>query len=134
MEPYIVVLITMFGSILAASVSSAGLWTYLSKRDTQKNANTQLLRGLAHDRIIFLGMKYLDRGFVTKDEYEDLIKYLWVPYSASGGNGLAEKIMKDVQNLPMRGDSPYPHVAAQVIHVKEEQHVISTGTSVTHTE
>lgn len=124
MEPYILAAITVFGSVL----TSSGLWAWLQKRDSQRSANTQLLRGLAHDRIIFLGMKYLERGHVTKDEYEDLIKYLWTPYSASGGNGLAEKIMKEVMLLPMRGEgSSYPQSAAQVIHLTEERNVANGG-------
>lgn len=113
-------LVTAFGA-------SGGFWAWLTHRDTQKKAWTQLLLGLAHDRIIFLCMKYVDRGSITKDEYEDLVKYLWAPYSTFGGNGLAEKIMRDVQNLPMRGDSPYPHAAPQVIHVSEETHVPVNG-------
>jgi hypothetical protein len=58
--------------------------------------------GLAHDRIIFLGSKYIDRGWITKDEYEDLNTYLYEPYSQFGGNGLAKKVMLDVEKLPMK--------------------------------
>lgn len=118
---------TVIGSVGA----STGFWAWLQRKDTMKKATTQLLLGLAHDRIIFLGMKYLDRGHITKDEYEDFIKYLWDPYSTFGGNGLAEKIMKDVKLLPIRGDSPYPHMAAQVIHVTEERNV-SNGIPTQH--
>lgn len=118
---FVVGLVTAFGA-------SGGFWAYLTHRDVQKKAWTQLLLGLAHDRIIFLCMKYIERGSITKDEYEDLVKYLWAPYSTFGGNGLAEKIMRDVQNLPMRGDSPYPHTGAQVIHLQEEKHVSNNGT------
>lgn len=119
MEPWLLAALTIVGSVGASS----GFWAYLQKRDTQKSATTQLLLGLAHDRIIFLGMKYLDRGWITKDEYEDFIKYLWNPYSSFGGNGLAEKIMADVQKLNIRSDAAYPHSPGQIIRIAEEKHV-----------
>jgi len=90
-------------TVVVALAASGGFWTWLSKRDTRKSATTQLLLGLAHDRIIFLGMSYIDRGWVTKDEYEDFVKYLWIPYSEFGGNGLAEKVKNEVDKLPMQG-------------------------------
>ena len=94
------------GSIISVStaiIASSGLWAYLQSRDARKDATVQLLLGLAHDRIIYLGMSYIDRGWITKDEYEDLIKYLYEPYQTFGGNGLAEKIMNEVQTLPIQG-------------------------------
>lgn len=39
-----------------------------------------MLVGLAHDRIMYLGMQYVDRGYVTQDEYENLRAYLYDPY------------------------------------------------------
>lgn len=90
-------------SVATALIASSGLWAYLQTKDTRKDASVQLLLGLAHDRIIYLGMNYIDRGWITKDEYEDLMKYLYAPYQTFGGNGLAEKIMNEVQTLPIRG-------------------------------
>ena len=63
---------------------------------------SQMLLGLGHDRIIYLGTKYIEDGYVTEDEFENLNKYLYEPYKALGGNGTAEKIMDDVRNLPIR--------------------------------
>ena len=48
-----------------------------------------------------LGTAYLSRGYITIDEYEDLQKYLYIPYSTFGGNGMAEKVMYEVQELPI---------------------------------
>lgn len=72
------------------------------KRDEKKGAMAQLLLGLAHDRIVFLGMSYIERGWITKDEYEDFHKYLWTPYAKFGGNGLGEKVMVEVNKLPIQ--------------------------------
>jgi hypothetical protein len=96
-------LLLAFTTIIGSLSASGGLWAFLQKRDTRKNAQTQLLLGLAHDRIIHLGLTYIERGSITKDEYEDLEKYLYNPYSTFGGNGLAEKVMAQVKLLPMTG-------------------------------
>ena len=47
------------------------------------------------------GMQYVERGWITQDEYENLHDYLFIPYSEAGGNGSAAKVMKDVDNLPI---------------------------------
>lgn len=96
-------LFVAIGAIVGSLIASGGFWAWLSRRDTRKNAATQLLLGLAHDRIIQLGMGYIERGSITKDEYEDFEKYLFGPYSVFGGNGLAEKVFAHVKLLPMSG-------------------------------
>lgn len=100
---------------IASVGASSGFWAYMSSRDKVKSATIQLLLGLAHDRIIFLGMSYVERGWITKDEYEDFMKYLYTPYSEFGGNGLAEKVMNEVKQLPMRG---YHNPVVQVLKEK----------------
>lgn len=105
MDAWVVSVVTIVTSL----VGSSGLWAYLQRRDTRKDATTQLLLGIAHDRIIFLGMSYIDKGWISKDEYDDLMKYLYEPYTHFGGNGLAEKIMNEVKQLPIRGAN-HPHL------------------------
>lgn len=92
------VVISVFASVMASS----GFWAWMNNRSTQNRAEKALLLGIAHVRIINLGWDYLDRGYITKDEYEDFVKYLYKPYVALGGNGLAEKIMIEVNKLPVR--------------------------------
>jgi hypothetical protein len=65
----------------------------------QNNLETQMLIGLAHDRIIYLGMVYIERGYITQDEYENLYEYLYKPYKKLGGNGSAKRIMTEVDQL-----------------------------------
>ena len=97
MEPWVQIVITIFSSVLASS----GLWAYLSKRMESKDVKTEMLIGLAHDRIMYLGMSYIERGYVTQDEYENLKVYLFEPYEKLGGNGSAKKIMHEVDKLPI---------------------------------
>nr|DAR23446.1 MAG TPA: holin protein [Caudoviricetes sp.] len=88
-------------TILLAFVGSAGFWGFLEARRKKNDANTRLLVGMAHDRIVFLGMKYVERGYITKDEYENLNDYLYEPYAAAGGNGSAKRVMEEVRKLPL---------------------------------
>lgn len=81
--------------------SSTGFWAYLQKRREKSSANTRLLLGMAHDRIVYVGKTYIHRGFITLDEYEDFMKYLVDPYLEFGGNGLAERIVDEVKRLPV---------------------------------
>ena len=90
-------------SVFAAVMASSGFWAWLTKRSEKKDIRTQVLIGLAHDRIIYLGMKYIEHGFVTRDEYENLNDYLYKPYKEMGGNGSAKRVMLEVDRLPIRG-------------------------------
>lgn len=102
MEPWLQTLLTILGTILASS----GFWAYIQERSKRKaaenkhnNLETQMLIGLAHDRIIYLGMVYIERGYITQDEYENLYEYLYKPYEKLGGNGSAKRIMREVDQL-----------------------------------
>lgn len=89
-------------TVIAAALASSGFWAFLQKRGEKKDVRTRMLLGLAHDRILFLGMQYVERGFVTRAEYENLNEYLFQPYHKLGGNGTAERIMREVERLPLR--------------------------------
>lgn len=89
-------------SVLIALVSSTGLWSYIANYRNKHDAKTRLLIGLAHDRIIYLGTRYIDRGYITPDEYENLHDYLYAPYEENGGNGSAKRVMEQVKALPIK--------------------------------
>lgn len=99
MDPVLTTFLTVLGGFLAGST---GFWIYLKGKYEKKDAHSALIMGLAHDKIIFLCIKYIEKGFVTKDEYEDLIKYFWEPYSTLGGDGTVERIMNMVHALPLK--------------------------------
>lgn len=88
--------------VLTAVIASSGFWAYLQNKSNRKDARLEMLMGLAHDRIIHVGKTYIERGWLTYDEYADFMKYLYEPYAKFGGNGLAEKIKNDVCTLPLR--------------------------------
>lgn len=96
--------IQMITAIIGSVLASSGLWALIMRRMDSKDAKTELLIGMAHDRIMFLGMSYLDRGYITRDEYENLHEYLYNPYKKAGGNGSATHIIKLVDKLPIGKD------------------------------
>lgn len=93
-------------AIFVACMGSSGLWAIILKMYEKKSNKTKLLIGLAHDRICYLGGVYIERGWITADEYENLHDYLFVPYEQNGGNGTAKKIMDEVGRLPIKKESP----------------------------
>lgn len=97
MESWLQILLTIFSSVLASS----GLWAYVTKRLEKKDVKTEMLIGLGHDRIMYLGMAYIEREYITSDEYENLYEYLYKPYEKMGGNGSAKRIMNEVNKLPI---------------------------------
>ena len=88
--------------ILIAVLASSGFWTLITKLTDRKDSKNQMLVGLAHDRILYLGMTYVERGYITQDEYENLHDYLYVPYEKMGGNGSAKRVMNEVEKLPIK--------------------------------
>ena len=109
---------TLVSTIIGAIFGGSGV-TFLTfliqrhdrKTDKRQEEYTELSRkiseiadavkGQGHDRVIYLGGRYIQRGGITKDEYENLYDYIYLPYKALGGNGTAEKVMEDVKNLPI---------------------------------
>lgn len=107
-------------ALIVAVFASTGFWTFLTSRfsnhdkkrkdfeneleELKKSVDLQskMLKGLGHDRIVYLGNEYLSRKSITKDEYENLHDYLFDPYKNLGGNGTAEKVMREVEKLPLK--------------------------------
>lgn len=95
------VLVTVFVTVLASN----GFWAVIQKKFDRYSTEKKLLVGLAHDRIIYVGEGFIARGWITYDEYEDFMKYLYMPYAEYGGNGAAERILDEVKKLPLRANS-----------------------------
>ena len=93
-------------SLVIAIFTSTGFWAFITfiiqRRDTKNSAESQMLKGLAHDRICYLGECYIKQGYVTQDQYQNIHDYLYEPYTRLGGNGTAKKIMDEVDTLPLR--------------------------------
>lgn len=88
-------------TIVTALLASSGLWAFLGKRLERNNSERELLIGIGHIELVFFGMQYIERGWITRDEYETL-QELYKPYVKLGGNGSGTKIMNEVEQLPIK--------------------------------
>lgn len=89
-------------TIILSILASSGLWAVILKIMDKRGVKTQMLIGLGHDRIMYLGMKYIERGWITSEEYENLVDYLYKPYEQMGGNGSAKRVVDEVKKLPIK--------------------------------
>lgn len=110
------ILLAIFVSVMASS----GFWIFIQRICDKKDVRTKMLIGLGHDRILYLGMKYIERGWITKDEYENLRDCLYIPYEQAGGNGSARRIMQEVDKLPIRRGFISSVDAEGVFRINEE--------------
>lgn len=92
--------IEMAVTIICAVFASSGFWAVLEKIRERKDAKTQMILGLGHDRIIQLCKYHIEQGYISPDDYENLHDYLYKPYEAMGGNGSAKRLMEEVKKLP----------------------------------
>ncbi len=99
MDPLLDKLITVIFAVLASS----GFWAFLQAKLAKNSASNKMLLGIAHDRLIYLCLHYLDKGSITVDAFENLYEYLYKPYKALGGNGTADKLMDEVKKLKICG-------------------------------
>lgn len=106
MESWLQIVLAVIGS----TGLWGGLWVFIQKVIDKKSAKSRMILGLGHDRIRWLCQKYIARGWITKDEYEDLHDYLYMPYTDMGGNGTAKRLMKEVDKLPVRNINYIDHV------------------------
>lgn len=88
-------------TIVTALLASSGLWAFLGKKLERNNSERELLVGIGHIELVFFGMQYIERGWITRDEYETM-QDLYEPYVKLGGNGSGTKIMKELEKLPIR--------------------------------
>lgn len=102
-ETLVLPILTIAAGIITSLITSQGLWNHISTKSRKDSAEADLLRGLAHTRIMSLCEKYIERGWITPEEYEDLITYLYHPYLELGGNGTVKKMVdNEINRLPIQ--------------------------------
>jgi len=103
MSEWLQLVLVIFGSVAASS----GFWAFMMARVDKKDVTREMLVGLAHDRIMWLGMCYIEQGWITCDEYENLYTYLYKPYKKLDGNGSAKRVMEEVNKLKVVKNAPF---------------------------
>lgn len=86
--------------LLSAFFGAPGLWAFLKTKTDHNDNAAKLLLTVSRNQLITLGRTYIDRGYITMDEYEEYEAEYQV-YSALGGNGLARRLFEQVDDLPM---------------------------------
>lgn len=85
-----------------AIFASSGFWSWLSAKQRKESAEDRMILGICYMAICQLCGVYISRGYITRDEYTDLNKYLYEPYRARGGDGTCERLMTEVNKLPLK--------------------------------
>ena len=85
---------------LTALLSSPGILAWAKSRKQYDGSIDKLLLQVAKNQLVSQGREYLNRSYITMDEYEEYEAEYQV-YSALGGNGLARRIFEQVDELPM---------------------------------
>ena len=88
-------------TIVTALLASSGLWAFLGNRLERNSAERELIVGIGHIELVFFGMQFIERGWITRDEY-DTMQDLYKPYIKLGGNGSGTRIMQEIEKLPIR--------------------------------
>lgn len=90
----------MFITVLVSVLASSGFWAYIQSRREKKDAKTLMILGIGYQQIRTIGKEYLERGWITFDEYNEFINYLYEPYKALNGDGAADRIKNELSKLP----------------------------------
>ena len=86
--------------LITTVLSGPGIWAWAKTRTQHKASEEMLLLQVAKSQLVAQGREYLKRGYITMDEYEEYESEYQV-YSDLGGNGLARRIFKQVDDLPI---------------------------------
>lgn len=97
-------ILAFIATIVCSVLASSGFWAIVQYILNKRDSSSKLLLGIAHDRIMWLGKQYINRGYITVEEYENLVTYLYEPYLEKGGNGSAKMIMEQVMRLEIRAN------------------------------
>nr|DAU30209.1 MAG TPA: holin protein [Caudoviricetes sp.] len=85
---------------VTALLGGSGIWAFAKTKADRNNNAAKLLLTVSRNQLIMLGRAYIERGYITMDEYEEYESEYQI-YSDLGGNGLARRVFEQVDNLPM---------------------------------
>lgn len=85
---------------VTALLGGSGIWALAKTKADRSNNSAKLLLTVSRNQLIMLGRAYIERGYITMDEYEEYESEYQI-YSDLGGNGLARRVFEQVDNLPM---------------------------------
>ena len=86
--------------IITTLLGGSGIWAWAKAKSDRNNTSRSLLLEVSKNQLIALGRTYIDRGYITMDEYEEY-EAEYELYTSIGGNGLARRVFKQVDDLPI---------------------------------
>ncbi|CCI87105.1 hypothetical protein [Lactobacillus gigeriorum] len=97
---------------IITGVFSGGVFTFLQfliKRHDDRTNNVDAknklvedaLLAILHDKIYVTGSRIIAQGTISAEDASNLDK-LYEPYKQLGGNGTCERIMKKIEELPLK--------------------------------
>lgn len=86
--------------LLSAVFGAPGLWALVKTKTDHNDNSDKLLLSVSRNQLITLGRTYIERGYITMDEYGEYESEYQI-YTSLGGNGLARRIFEQVDDLPM---------------------------------
>nr|DAU23144.1 MAG TPA: holin protein [Caudoviricetes sp.] len=107
-----IIIAVLGGSALSALITQVG--SYISDRHKRKDivedrtedkdaALKQGIKLLLADKIQYLGLRYIEEGEVTFSNKKMLNEMHSVYHNGLGGNGDYDGLMKEVNELPLKG-------------------------------
>lgn len=94
-------------TIVVTVIASSGFWTFLNARLSERNKKesweTKAIKAVLYKLIIDDCQKCLAQGYVTLEEYNDIL-FMYEPYVGLNGNGRCKKLWESVQKLPVKQD------------------------------
>lgn len=90
----------MANPAVTALLGSSGIWMWIKTKSDRNDSEDKLLLAVARRQLVEQGRKYLKRGYITMDEYEEYEDHYKL-YTELGGNGLARRVFEQVDELPM---------------------------------
>lgn len=104
----------MIATAVLTAVTSSGVMSLIiyllqrrdrlrEKAEANESAQSKMLLGLGHDKIVYLTDKFVRRGAITLKEKRNL-EFLYIPYAELGGNGDCKIGYDACQRLPVISD------------------------------
>ena len=104
----------MIVTAILSAVTSSGVMSLIiyllqrrdrlrEKAEANESAQSKMLLGLGHDKLIYLTDKFVRRGAITLKEKRNL-EFLYIPYAELGGNGDCKIGYDACQRLPVISD------------------------------
>lgn len=97
--------VTIIVAVVSSGAFTAVVNAILAYNRAKKEKDTGVAAGvrmLLYDRIKHLGKGYINKGYITSEELEDIVSLHEVYHDDLGGNGFLDSLMTSVKGLPLK--------------------------------